>query len=112
MALYLVCGICGKHLVPKEGGVVLSCGDFLCVSCLEQSHSSGQCEVCGKQGVRSAPLNHNLPEEVRDNISDPAIQLEKLHSVLVFQIPYYKQTIRRLQARVYELEAKLRNYES
>lgn len=111
LALQIVCASCLKQ-VPANGepGTVLSCGDFLCARCA-RAMRHGTCPACGKQGIRSASLDHNLPEEVRQNISDPTQEAATLQNILVFQVRYYRQTISRLVSKVEELEERANSLE-
>ena len=105
MSLLIICGACSKTVIPG-GGAVLSCGDFLCEACIQHQHGRvSQCLACNKQGVRIAPLNSQIPDEVRQNISDPAQGFEGVYSVVCFQLKYYKQTIKRLQTKIETLES-------
>jgi hypothetical protein len=52
----------------------------------------------------------NLPEEVAKNLTDPSKELESIHEVLVFQVKYYKQIMKRLLVRVNKSEHECENY--
>jgi hypothetical protein len=112
MSFLIICGLCSKPVnATKDGGAVLSCGDFLCGTCAStQADRPNICTACGKQGVRSAPLNSTLPDEVRQNISDTTQEIESIHSILSFQIKYYKETIKRLLSKIDQLEQQSRYY--
>ncbi len=86
---------------------MLSCGDFLCSECAQLLVSSSSCPSCGKQGVRAVFLKDTLPEEVKLNVSDPTRELEKLHSMLMFQVKYYKQLIRKLISKMNGMEQEI-----
>lgn len=106
MSLLILCGSCSKTVV-SGGGAVLSCGDFLCESCIQRQNGRvSQCLACGKQGVRVAPLSSQLPDEVRQNIADPSQGFEGVYNVVCFQLKYYKQTIKRLQSKIEMLETE------
>lgn len=106
----IFCGKCFRSIPQnsKEGGSVLSCGDFLCAACAPSLISGNACPACGKQGVRAAFLNDALPDEVKRNISDPTGELENIHGVLAFQTKYYKQIIKKLINKVQMVEEELR----
>lgn len=95
LSFQALCCCCFRDVIPSNGGIVLSCGDFLCVSCAS-SRDLRQCPACNKIGVRSAKLlDENLPKEVVQNMSDLTSQLEVLHSTLLFQVKHYKVTVKR-----------------
>ena len=105
----IFCGKCFRALAQnsKEGGSVLSCGDFLCAACAATLIAGSSCPACGKQGVRAVFLNDSLPDEVKSNITDPTKELESIHGVLSFQIRYYKQMIKKLLSRLQIMDEEL-----
>lgn len=107
LAFTILCSVCFEQIQPYNGkACVLSCGDFLCQGC-SLKNTNNACQACGKVGVRSAALDNTLPEEVRLNISDPTEGIQSLHSILLFQVKFYKQTIKRLLTKIQALEAEL-----
>jgi hypothetical protein len=71
------------------------------------------CPACGKQNVQALDLSTSLPEEVQGSILDPVLQLEAMANTVKFQIKYYKQTIRKLLAKVTQLgkeNAQMKRY--
>jgi hypothetical protein len=89
------CCQCFGEIYPNTGGLVLSCGDFLCGSCEKSFHPQASCPGCNKRGVRSLRLQDNLPAQVVQNMSDISKQLEVVHSTLIFQIKHYRTTVKR-----------------
>lgn len=102
----IFCGKCYCDVAPNStaGGSVLSCGDFLCGMCAQALISGQACPACGKQGVRACFLNDSLPEDVKQNITDPTRDFQQLHAVLTFQVKYYKQLILRMTERIKQAE--------
>lgn len=106
LSFTIYCGRCFRVVqsTSEEGGSVLSCGDFLCSSCAQLLASSSSCPSCGKQGVRAVFLKDALPEEVKLNISDATKEMERLHNMLLFQVKYYKQLIKKLVVKMNQVE--------
>jgi hypothetical protein len=101
-SLGCLCGRCFRPVGGNAGGFILSCSDFVCGQCSNNGCITS-CPACGKQNVQVLDLSNSLPEEVQGSISDPVSQLEALANTAKFQIKYYKQTIRKLLAKVTQL---------
>ncbi len=112
LSFVILCGKCFRVVPSSSSGSVLSCGDILCSTCNTiPFNDASTCPACGKDGVKSVHLNDkNLPEEVAKNLTDPSKELESIHEVLVFQVKYYKQIMKRLLVRVNKSEHECENY--
>lgn len=92
------CGRCFKRLTNGTG-TVLSCGDFLCVSCESSVEVGGICQLCRKSISGKVKLNaKDKPEEISRFIADTADMMETLYSALEFQVKGYKRIIKKLLA--------------
>lgn len=98
LALSSVCAKCFQPVSSTSGGFILSCSDFLCLRCSNNGRTTG-CPACGKQQVQLLNLSGALPDEVSENLVDPAQRLELTTNAVKFQIKYYKQTIKKLLTR-------------
>jgi len=90
----------------------LSCSDFLCTGCASSTSSRcvvNSCPVCGKQGVQGLNLSGNLPEEVSSRMADPIHKLGAAGEAMQFQIKYYKQTTKKMFARIQALTKENRD---
>eukprot|EP01038_Epipyxis_sp_PR26KG_P015137 gene15137-20378_t len=111
LSFLVLCGKCFTSINHSTGlttanseGVVLSCGDFLCSRCANDSNLlhneqfQTKCPTCGKLGVMCVSLQDQgqLPEEVKTNMENTSENIEGIHNVLSFQIKYYKRTIKQL----------------
>lgn len=111
LSFVILCGKCFRVVPANSSGSVLSCGDILCSTCNNIPFgSSSTCPACGKDGVKTLNLSEKLPEEVSRNLSDPSKELESIHEVLVFQVKYYKQIMKRLLLRANKSEHECENY--
>ena len=82
------------------GGRVLSCSDFLCVSCSKDIQYPITCPACRKSNVNSILINDSdLPQEVKTSLIDPKIKLMELQTTMQFQIKHYKTVIARVLSR-------------
>ena len=96
LAFEPICCVCFREIPIETGGMVMSCGDFLCPACVSITKQQQQCPGCLKPNVRRINLQSSeLPEQVIQNMSDITQNLETLHRVLAFQIKHYKQMSKR-----------------
>ena len=98
------CGLCYTKILPSKGGVVLSCGDFVCSICVPSNVSLNEqkCPICHKNNVNSLRLNADMPEDVLDKMSDLNSEFESLHESLTFQIKHYKRVLANLSNVIQE----------
>jgi hypothetical protein len=96
LSFLTLCGNCFRNTSQQKEGSVLSCGDFMCLSCSKLVVNTNTCPACGKENVKLALLNDSLPDEVMKNMGDTSKDIESIHDVLVFQVKYYKLMIKRL----------------
>lgn len=76
--------------INHRGGLVLSCGCFLCKKC--DAAFNELCPGCKSRGVRALSLT-DLPPDVAAVACDTALDFEKLFTALKFQIKHYKNVI-------------------
>jgi hypothetical protein len=98
------CGKCFNSVQHERGGLVLSCGDFICANCSLELHSmSGPttCPACDKKNVKSLLLESaDLPKDVINNMTDLSIHLENLRSITLFQMKHYSRLIDRMRDKL------------
>ncbi|KAJ1434467.1 hypothetical protein B484DRAFT_288300 [Ochromonadaceae sp. CCMP2298] len=97
-----LCGKCFRPIQAGTGGFILSCSDFICIKCINLTPS--RCPACGKSGVNSLNLSDPLPEEVQSSISDPGKELKTMTNTLLFQVKYYKSTVKKMLSRLVKVE--------
>ncbi len=112
LSFAILCAKCFRLVPPNSGGSVLSCGDIICSTCDNAAfRSSSVCPACDKEGVRALSLNENLPEEVNKNLrTDSSKELESIHEVLVFQVKYYKKTMKLMIRELHKRKDECENY--
>lgn len=106
------CSRCCRPLLPSTGGFILSCSDFLCTQCAESTSfrcTLSTCPACGKQGVQGLNLNGSLPNEVSSRMTDPVHNLDTFKEALSFQLKYYKQTTKKMFAKIQALSRENRD---
>jgi hypothetical protein len=103
LAFKYFCCQCFKQL-QSGTGVVLSCGDFVCMQCVP-NYPLTTCPACNIQN-QSAPLK-NPHEEISAQLSDTSDVLERFYEITKFQTNHYKKTIARASARILYLEEAL-----
>ena len=91
------CCICNNAISIQEGGMVFSCGEYICIQCSNLYQGNFlECPSCRKKGVKVLCLNSTLPNEISKKMSDCANSLNDIQEQLVFQIKYYKNFIKKL----------------
>ena len=104
LAFVSYCGLCFCKISPSKGGLVLSCGDFICSACIQTNETTCdlKCPVCNKNKVNSLRLNADMPEDVLEKMNDVTSELESLQETMAFQIKHYKRILSILSVVVYE----------
>lgn len=89
------CGVCFSRILPSKGGVVLSCGDFICSVCIstDSEYSENCCSACGRKNVKSLKLNAEMPEDVLEKMNDMSNEFEILQDSFTFQVKHYKRVL-------------------
>eukprot|EP01035_Chromulina_nebulosa_P029039 gene29039-38432_t len=104
LAFVSYCGLCFCKITPSKGGLVLSCGDFICSVCIPSNATipDQKCPVCNKNKVNSLRLNTDMPEDVLEKMNDVTSELESLQETMTFQIKHYKRILSILSVVVHE----------
>lgn len=100
----IFCCSCYQEISRDIGGLVFSCGEYICKSCSEQwgNRPITECPSCRKKGIKLLSLKDNLPDEISKKMSDCTNSLTDLQDKLIFQTKYYKQFIKKLTSRCNE----------
>ena len=97
LAFHPFCCACEGEVIPSQGGLVMSCGDFLCHRCERTSDYHRQCPGCLQTSIRVLNLQNEseLPDQVIQNMSDISKVIDSVKNVVQFQIKHYKNCLKR-----------------
>lgn len=96
-SFFPLCSNCFQDINIQIGGLVLSCGDFICLNCRNILNSDGaKCPGCLKTHCKVVMLSdRQLPQQVKDNLISLNSQVKVLQDAISFQLKHYRISAKR-----------------